>query len=97
MFRCLGSGVRSPVSQEAGLPLFAAKLQILIPRPRSPLIPFLRRRLIVSKCTVFEVDNAETVNCIIGAFRRASQPSCASSAAAASSAGLEIPRHSASN
>ena len=74
------------VSQEAAFhptQLFAAKLQILIPRPR-PLIPFLRGRLIVSKCTVFEVDNAETVNCIIGAFRRASQPSCA---AAASSAG----------
>ena len=67
------------VSQEAAFhptQLFAAKLQILIPRPR-PLIPFLRGRLIVSKCTVFEVDNAETVNCIIGAFRRASQASCA--------------------
>ena len=68
--------------------LFATKLQILIPRPLAPPDTFLatrpHKRLIVSKCTLFEVDNAETVNCIIAAFRRASQPSCA---AAASSAG----------
>ena len=51
------------------------------PPPRPPAPPpdlrFLRPRLncIQVCCAVFEeVDNAETVNCIIGAFRRASRP-----------------------